>query len=284
MLYKKLGETPNERILRYKKDNPEFEQVPMTYAGRLDPMAEGLLLVLSGSEIEKKDDYLSLPKTYEFEMLWGMESDTLDVLGLTENSSEAYLSKSTHNLGAPNLLTLGSTASESLFSRNASTNFLNSTVPSVENVKEVLEKSKGKFEQKYPAYSSKPVNGKPLFAWAREGKINEIEVPRHVVEILDAEFLSRRSISGSEILENVKEKIKLVTGDFRQEEIIKGWGSILNENKEKEYTIDTISITVSSGFYVRQFVADLAESFCAKALTFHIARKRIGDYLDKDSV
>ena len=38
-LYKKRGETPLECIYRFKMVNPEYADKPMTYAGRLDPLA-----------------------------------------------------------------------------------------------------------------------------------------------------------------------------------------------------------------------------------------------------
>ena len=158
LLYKNIGETPNERILRFKKDNPEYEGIPMTYAGRLDPMAEGLLLVLSGEEIKNKDEFTDLQKTYEFEVLWGFETDTLDVLGLVSTKSD-------------------------------------SLAPSQNIISSSLQKFVGKFEQRYPDYSSKPVQGKPLFQWAREGRLGEVEIPSHSVNVFSASFLSRRSIS-----------------------------------------------------------------------------------------
>src|SRR5260221_10407124 len=85
LINKKIGETPSEAILRFKIENPDYDTVAMTYAGRLDPMAEGLLLVLCGEEIDKKEKYLNLSKTYEFEVLWGFSSDTLDILGLVSD-------------------------------------------------------------------------------------------------------------------------------------------------------------------------------------------------------
>lgn len=36
------------------------------YAGRLDPMARGVLLLLVGDENKKKTDYEFFPKVYEF--------------------------------------------------------------------------------------------------------------------------------------------------------------------------------------------------------------------------
>jgi len=53
----------------------------MTYAGRLDPMASGLLLILAGEEIKNKEKYLTLSKEYEFEVLFSIATDTRDILG-----------------------------------------------------------------------------------------------------------------------------------------------------------------------------------------------------------
>ncbi|MFZ2621256.1 MAG: hypothetical protein WAX85_03075 [Minisyncoccia bacterium] len=240
LLYKKLGETPNECILRWKKENPKYFDAPMTYAGRLDPMAEGLLLILSGEELKNKDKYLDLKKTYEFEILWGFTTDTLDVLGLVLDSSDIF--------------------------------------PPESEIKNYLKKMTGKFEQIYPIYSSKPVNGKPLFQWAREGRINEVEMPKHKVEIFNIEHISRREISKKNLLENIFLKISSVSGDFRQNETIEKWEEVISKCPLDTFLIDKFYVKVSSGFYVRQFVLDLAKSFNTKAVTFHIKRIKVGDY------
>ncbi|HBD24803.1 MAG: hypothetical protein A2566_00100 [Candidatus Zambryskibacteria bacterium RIFOXYD1_FULL_40_13] len=240
LLYKKMGETPNQCVMRFKRENPDYSVVPMTYAGRLDPLAEGLLLVLSGDEIRDKERYLDLKKTYEFQMLWGFETDTLDVLGVVQGKEIS--------------------------------------LPTSIEIKKALENVPGKFEQRYPAYSSKPVNGLPLLEWARSGKLHEIEIPSHEVEIFEATHISRKTILGSDLLNEVKTKIKSVIGDFRQKEILNKWVELLVNNMYKEYTIDEISITVSSGFYVRQFVSDFSKSFDAVATTFYIKRTKIGEY------
>jgi tRNA U55 pseudouridine synthase TruB len=65
ILNKPIGETPLEIINYYKRLHPEYRYLPMTYAGRLDPLAEGVLLLLAGEECLKKDEYLSLSKEYE---------------------------------------------------------------------------------------------------------------------------------------------------------------------------------------------------------------------------
>ena len=77
-LYKEVGETPLERLERFKKDNSEYANEKMTYAGRLDPMAEGVLIVLVGEECLNKEKYLGLDKEYEFEVLFGFRTDTYE--------------------------------------------------------------------------------------------------------------------------------------------------------------------------------------------------------------
>ena len=153
----------------------------------------------------------------------------------------------------------------------------NPNVPSEAEVQKVL-RLRGVFEQVYPAYSSKTVGGKPLFMWAREGKLNKIKIPKHPVEIFNANFISRRTVSGEELLNTIISKISLVVGDFRQKEIIEKWKEVLGHKQEREFVIDTISMKVSSGFYVRQFAKDIAKTFGTIATTFHIKRTKIGDF------
>ncbi len=116
-LYKKIGETPLECLERFRAENIEYKDVPMTYAGRLDPMAEGLLLVLAGEECKQKEKYLALDKEYEVEVLLGFATDSYDILGKITEASEGK--------GPLNDLFL------------------------------ILQKFVKKFEQEYPRYSSK---------------------------------------------------------------------------------------------------------------------------------
>ncbi len=240
LAYKELGETPLECIERFRKENTDFALAKITYAGRLDPMAEGLLILLTNEKVNEKEKFLDLPKTYAVEILWGVETDTLDILGLITGTKDNTIE--------------------------------------LTQVLSYLEKSKGKFEQEYPAYSSKPVQGKPLFQWAREGKIDEIIIPKHEVEILGAKFLERIDVKGEDVLKMIEEKVSLVAGDFRQAEVLEKWRLLLNGMRARDFNIDKIELRVSSGFYVRQFVSDMARNFGGSATTFHITRTQVGDY------
>lgn len=82
---KEIGETPLECLERARIENNISKDISMTYAGRLDPMACGLLLILVGDECKKKEKYTGLDKEYEIEILFGIKTDSQDILGLIED-------------------------------------------------------------------------------------------------------------------------------------------------------------------------------------------------------
>ena len=69
VLNKKEGETPLEALSNFRAKHKKYKDVKMTYAGRLDPMASGLILILAGEETKNKEKYLTLDKEYSFEVL-----------------------------------------------------------------------------------------------------------------------------------------------------------------------------------------------------------------------
>jgi len=81
-IFKPLGLTPLELIEKYKKTNNVKQK--MSFAGRLDPMASGLMLLLVGDECKKQPEYCGKDKIYEFKILYGFKTDSLDILGISE--------------------------------------------------------------------------------------------------------------------------------------------------------------------------------------------------------
>ena len=71
-IHKEVGETPLQALIRVRKLHHIAEDVPLAYAGRLDPMAEGILLVLIGDTCKSQNEYHRLDKKYVFEMLLGI--------------------------------------------------------------------------------------------------------------------------------------------------------------------------------------------------------------------
>lgn len=137
LIDKPYGVTPLEAIEALRRLGIVSEQEKATYAGRLDPLATGLMLILKEEGVHQKEMYLGLPKTYEIEITFGVSTDTGDVLGLPKSTQ-----------GAAKL------------------------VPSIEQVVALLESTK---EITYPAFSSKTVDGIALHEHTRAQ--SEIERP-----------------------------------------------------------------------------------------------------------
>ncbi len=75
LTYKQWGETPLEALERVRLENPHVKNIPLSYAGRLDPLAEGVLLVLCGEANKSRSEYLGMDKEYECEVLFGIKTD-----------------------------------------------------------------------------------------------------------------------------------------------------------------------------------------------------------------
>lgn len=232
---KNLGETPLEALERARKAKNIPQNTPMTYAGRLDPLVEGLLLILVGEACKTKDQYTRLDKTYEFEILSGVSTDTYDLLGLVTKSDVKMKLE-------------------------------------IEGVKSYLEKSKKTITQLYPPYSSKTHEGKQLHEHAREGSFPALS---HEVTLYDYEFLGEREITGQELLATTLTRIDLVHGDFRQDEIKGLWQETMKKNLETNFQITKWRARVSGGFYIRQLVQDIGAFLKTPTVTFYIKRTEI---------
>ncbi len=265
-IYKKKGKTPLECIRDLKKQDENLKLLPMTYAGRLDPLAEGLLLILVGDEVNKKDDYLKLPKEYEVDILFGFGTDTYDLMGKIIEKKGKDVAPSPYQFSGPR-----TREDEEPDHENWYGDFALET-------QRILQGLTGTIEQSYPPYSSRPVNGKPLFVWAREGKLGEIEIPKHKVLIENIEILNQSEISGEELLKKIINDIGLVNGDFRQKEIVSLWKSKLIGREKENFPILKIRVSCGSGVYVRVLAHDIGEKLNISSLALNIKRTKIGKY------
>ncbi len=262
IVYKKLGQTPLECLNELKILHPEWTDLPMTYAGRLDPMAEGLMIVLIGEECKNKDKYLKLDKTYEFQVLVGFETDTYDLLGLVASSSGKIFGP---RVGSPDAKILPDDSAQE------------SQTVSKEAFDFALESFTGTFIQKYPTFSSKTVDGKQLFQLSRDDELPS-KLPEHEVTIKHFQCTSTVIQGKNELDKEIRRRIALVKGDFRQEEIIKKWAEAFKNNNQEEYTIFSCVADCSSGTYVRQLVADIGEKLGMPLVTYSIKRTKVGEY------
>ena len=52
---KKYIETLSEMLERFRIQYPQYKESKLTYAGRLDPLAEGVMIILTDEDVHKKD-------------------------------------------------------------------------------------------------------------------------------------------------------------------------------------------------------------------------------------
>lgn len=246
-LYKNRGETPLECLERFRQTNRELEKVSMTYLGRLDPLAEGVLLVASEEDVKRKEEFLNLDKEYEFNVLFGFATDTYDVMGKI--------------LKAEKVLDL----------------------QEIDLIK-ICKIYEGKREQKYPAYSSKNIaknrNEKGDILHDSLGDEPAIKS----IEIYKLNFLKLNALSTKELFGRILMDISRVRGDFRQPEILEDWNKFLMSKVPFDISLGYFSAHVSSGTYIRSLVNDMGNTLGIPATTLSIKRTRVGDYKIEDSL
>lgn len=246
-VYKPICLTPLETIGLYRQSHPGSEQLKMAYAGRLDPMAEGVLLLLDGDELKKRDEYQRLPKTYTVEMVLGIATDTHDIMGLpvTKPSSD---------------------------------------MPSHTAVRQTVSEMVGTHLQAYPAFSSARVNGKPLYYWARKGELSQISVPSKQVIVHTAEITGTSTIYATELLTIQEHRLTLVKGAFRQEEIQRTWNSTIAPLGQVPLPVYTVTIACSGGTYMRSLVHEAGQKLGCGAFCLRIIRTKVGDYTCDEAI
>lgn len=251
VLEKPVGLTPLEAIERWKDTHSAYRDAKASYAGRLDPMASGKLLVLLGEECKKQGAYTALDKKYEVEVLLDVSTDTGDMLGIP-----AYTGKETY--------------------------------PASAEVAAALAGVTGTHTLPYPAFSSKTVAGKPLFMYALEGTLSTIEIPLHEETIHRIQLTERYSLTTDELQARIMtglthvprsdEPSKVLGADFRQDEIRKRWQQLLVAHQERTFDVLRIQVICASSTYMRTLAGRLAKTFDTEGLALSIHRTRIGTY------
>lgn len=248
---KNVGETPLVVLERLRISQNIPSDVPLAYAGRLDPMASGKLLVLIGDECKRQEQYHSFDKEYVVEVLLGARSDTGDVLGLIElNASRKMMTP--------------------------------------QDVKNVLQSLRGTIELPYPHFSSKTVRGKPLHTWTLEGRLDEIEIPIKKSTIHSLTYCGLKTLPKDDVLRIIREKIetippvtderKALGADFRRDDVRKSWNRVA-ESGVPTFQIMTFSCIASSGTYMRSLAEVIGKRLNTYGLAYSIHRTKIGTYI-----
>lgn len=252
VLDKAVGETPLSCMEAWRAtQSPALDGVPLTYAGRLDPLASGKLLVLIGDECKRKEQHQALDKAYDFSILFGLTSDSGDVLGLVSSHAR-------------------------------------STVPNT-SITAALKRCHGRVTFPYPAFSSKPVAGKPLHTWAAEGRLSEITIPTSTTNIFHLSLKQTTVLSRDQVYTEALKKInsippvtelrKALGNDFRRGDIREQWQRWRDTTPaQTNFTLAHCRIVCSSGTYVRSVAQHVGTHCGSAALAWSIHRTHLGHY------
>jgi tRNA pseudouridine(55) synthase len=249
VLEKTVGETPLSYMEAWRKTRPDLAVVPLAYAGRLDPMASGKLLVLIGDECKRQATYHGLDKRYVVEVLIGVKSDSGDVLGI--------------------VTTRPPTVHE-------------------ENWRIILKTLRGSITLPYPAYSSKTIGGVPLHTLAVTGQLPK-ELPVRTSRIYSLTLHDQHTLTRHEVAERARANIarlptvtderKAAGRDFRRAEVLASWEAFLNAGQTTDiFTVLRIAFICSSGTYMRSLAEAIGHAAGTTALAFSINRTDIGRY------
>ena len=184
---KQAGWTPLEAMEALRARTPALAGEPMVYAGRLDPMAEGLLLVLTGPDRHALPAHLGHDKDYRATFLFGVASDTHDALGRLTASAA---------VPEPDV---GVTAVAAL----AGTHVL-----------------------PLPVWSAYRVRGHPLHWWAHAGRLAEVDVPTRAMRVDAVVEVTGAPRRAWDLLPDVLTRIGRVPGAFRQGPARRDWEAL----------------------------------------------------------
>ena len=247
---KEVGETPLEVVTKLKEKHTMHEDTRLSYAGRLDPMASGKLLVLVGDTCKRQRHFTKLDKEYIVEVLLGVGSDTGDVLGLSHEG--------------------------------------NAVAPTDDEIRHALKHEVGVHIVPYPAFSSKTVGGKPLFLHALEGTLEDINIPTHQEAFYAIRLVERNTYTKSELMERVRahlektprttEPSKHLGADFRINAVTASWDKLFRETAQESFTVLRIRVISGSGAYMRSLSGRIGENLGTNALALSIHRTTIGRY------
>jgi len=143
----------------------------------------------------------------------------------------------------------------------------------------------GKQYQLYPPYSSVRIKGKALFQWAKEGKLNEVEIPGKSIEIHAIDLVEFSTISMADLVTMIKTNINNITsGEFRQTDILNKWNEIAQLNPDYKFPLATIHVHVSHGAYVRSISHEIGKKMGTGAVVIDLLRTRAGPYKLEDAM
>jgi tRNA pseudouridine(55) synthase len=246
-LWKPYGITSTQFVKEYQE---KIKCNKATCTGRLDPLAQGALMILTDEDTKKMSSFLKKDKIYKFDMILGLETESHDCLSkIVNNYNETQ-----------DIL------------KNMDSRFI------IEKMHEFISRYT---KQKFPLVSSFVTKHdylkKPLWWFYKNGYKN-VSLPEKSIKVNYYNVLQTRKETGkilSEKFMNRIEQIKNVKlqNDLNTEETIFQWKNY--NQKNKEFIVVSMEMSVSTGFYIRRFCHDFGKFIGTNGIAFDITRTKI---------
>lgn len=247
LVYKPPGILGTQIANIYKQ---KHNKTKVCICGKLDPMAEGQLLLLYDEHCKKMNNYLGHSKTYQFTILWGFKTSSDDTLGLINN-----------------------------------TRLINDTNINYDYVESELQNFTGSYNQQFHKYSAKPVhnnNGEKhsLWDWTNQNRLDEIIIPSKSVHVNYIKQLKTEKKNFNELkrsIISILEKLDTTNNTFCKNDAIHNWNTFNYKNlyNTNDVYITTFEAQVSTGYYIRQFISDFGEKTGLLGTALNINRIKI---------
>jgi tRNA pseudouridine55 synthase len=182
-----IGSTDVLNFIKHEYKKHTSQKLKIGHGGTLDPFAEGVLIVGIGTATKKLGNFLNCSKIYVANIQLGSYTDTDDIDGIQI--------------------------------------FVSDTIPSRQQIVDILPQFQGNIQQIPPKYSAIHINGKRAYDLARQGIDFEMKsrtVTIHSLELLEYVYPLIKvqvKVSGGTYIRTLARDIgtKLTTGAFLKE-------------------------------------------------------------------
>jgi len=229
---KYVGETTSELSNRLKT---QYGYDKIAICGKLDPMARGVVRILINENTKLMNSYLNSIKTYRFQLVIGVKTDTDDIMGVVTNIA---------NYKTVNINTIKS---------------------------HIVEICSRKIQHFHPFSAIKvKIDGlrKSLHYWTLAGKITKSNLPRKEVSVEKLTIHDSYRVDINAYYKEIINRLTMVSSSnketFRINQITSGWSNTLKLLHRQNITslqVLPIELTVSSGFYIRMLAYYLYEDY-----------------------
>tara|TARA_B110000259_G_scaffold43414_1_gene50111 strand:- start:3661 stop:4398 length:738 start_codon:yes stop_codon:yes gene_type:complete len=236
-LNKNIGETPKELIDKYKQANGVKKA---SYCGRLDPMASGLMIVLTEEDCKLQNKFQSTSKTYKFNIIVGISTDSHDPLNDNIKLYKEYIN--------------------------------------LDELTELISKKyNGKIKQNYPLCSSYAIDvgfHKKIPLWeAFKNKIitTDYDLPYKFINVSNFKVLESKIINDNDLFDEFMSdinKVSDINDNFGKKEALEFYSNKKNNN----YQVISCQVSGSSGTYVRGLVRDIGKDLNKNCIVHRISR------------